>query len=468
MLEILPEPAPSGASTHTSSETTLFSIISSENPFRNRWYAIAPLNDIPLDRPYGIELFNTPLVVFFDQSKGSFHCILDRCRHRSVSLSCGSISNDGNITCLYHGWQYDGEGKCVKIPSISNYRGSNKLKLEHFRTHVAARILWVFAGRPEDADVGKLPHLPWSDPSYTAYIFLRDTEFDWIIYNEHNADQYHLNFSHPTTLKRSPIPVRPPVRVPPSESSQDAQRFHYTQELSNQAGARAEAHTRFYPPSIVVVRQDNAAKNRVHGVSFIVTPLAYGRCRVIFVLYRSHKLPVPTFMFHITFARVTEEDAILVRSQMKHLASQNLTADEAFCNVAADTVASDYRKWLRESGGLFWQRELNQRVKDYRAAQARTLAPRSASIYARWEGNMHLVSRDAQHFRLCRSCQDAYRKFRTARMASSAVAVLSAITSFLWRTNPGVAISLGALSLVAVIVAVLSDHVTRVLRGQRF
>src|ERR1700759_2670767 len=113
MLEILPGPgpAPSDASAQTSNETTLFTIISSENPFRNRWYAIAPLNDIPLDRPYGIELFNTPLVVFFDQSKGTFHCILDRCRHRSASLSCGTISKDGNITCLYHGWQYDGDGK---------------------------------------------------------------------------------------------------------------------------------------------------------------------------------------------------------------------------------------------------------------------------------------------------------------------------------------------------------------------
>ncbi len=468
MLEILPESPPAGAPGHTPNETTLFTIIASENPFRNCWYAIAPLNDLPLDRPYGIELFNTPLVVFHDRSKGTFHCILDRCRHRNASLSCGATSKDGNITCLYHGWQYDGEGRCVKIPSISNYRGSSKLKLEHFGTHVAARILWVFAGRPEDADVGKLPHLPWSDPSYTAYMFVRDTEFDWIIYNEHNIDRYHLNFSHPTTLKRIPVPVRPPVRVPNSGSSQDPQHFHYTQELRTHAGTPAEGRTWFYPPSIVVARQDVKEKDLVHGISFIVTPLAYGRCRVIFLLYRSKKLPVPTFMFHITFARVTEEDAILVRSQMKHLAGQNLAADEAFSNVAADTVVSDYRKWLRDSGGLFWQREVNQRVKDYRAAQARTLAPQSASIYARWEGNMHLVSRDAQHFRICRSCQGAYRKFRTARVASSGVAVLAAVASCLWRAAPEMTISLGALSLVAVMVAVLSDHLTRVLRGRRF
>src|SRR5262249_13793018 len=161
--------------------------------------------------------------------------------------------------------------------------------------------------------------------------------------------------SHPTTLKRIPVPVRPPVRISPPDSSQDVPHFYYAQELRTHAGAPTEGHTLFYLPSMVVARQDVKERNLIHGISFIVTPRAYGRCRVIFLLYRSKRIPVPTFMFHITFARVTEEDAILVRSQMKHLASQNLTADEAFSSVAADTVASDYRKWLRESGGLFWQ-----------------------------------------------------------------------------------------------------------------
>uniref|UniRef100_A0A453EJ79 Rieske domain-containing protein n=2 Tax=Aegilops tauschii subsp. strangulata TaxID=200361 RepID=A0A453EJ79_AEGTS len=25
---------------------------------------------------------------------------------------------DGKLECLYHGWQFDGQGKCVKIPQV--------------------------------------------------------------------------------------------------------------------------------------------------------------------------------------------------------------------------------------------------------------------------------------------------------------------------------------------------------------
>jgi len=36
---------------------------------------------------------------------------------RLAKLSEGQIV-DGRLECLYHGWQFDGEGKCVKIPQV--------------------------------------------------------------------------------------------------------------------------------------------------------------------------------------------------------------------------------------------------------------------------------------------------------------------------------------------------------------
>ena len=36
---------------------------------------------------------------------------------RLAKLSEGQIV-DGSLECLYHGWQFDGEGKCVKIPQV--------------------------------------------------------------------------------------------------------------------------------------------------------------------------------------------------------------------------------------------------------------------------------------------------------------------------------------------------------------
>lgn len=37
---------------------------------------------------------------------------------RLAKLSEGQLI-DGRLECLYHGWQFEGEGKCVKIPQVS-------------------------------------------------------------------------------------------------------------------------------------------------------------------------------------------------------------------------------------------------------------------------------------------------------------------------------------------------------------
>ena len=41
----------------------------------------------------------------------------DVCIHRGAALSLGSVQ-DGRLTCAYHGWQYDYEGRCVRIPAL--------------------------------------------------------------------------------------------------------------------------------------------------------------------------------------------------------------------------------------------------------------------------------------------------------------------------------------------------------------
>lgn len=38
-------------------------------------------------------------------------------RFRLAKLSEGQLI-DGRIECLYHGWQFEGNGKCVKIPQV--------------------------------------------------------------------------------------------------------------------------------------------------------------------------------------------------------------------------------------------------------------------------------------------------------------------------------------------------------------
>lgn len=54
-------------------------------------------------------------IALFRGSDGQARAVEDRCAHRQLKLSKGEVTGC-TLTCTYHGWQYDGEGRCVHIP----------------------------------------------------------------------------------------------------------------------------------------------------------------------------------------------------------------------------------------------------------------------------------------------------------------------------------------------------------------
>jgi hypothetical protein len=76
----------------------------------------------------GLKLMNsfwllTCFVEFLSESSYSYmYFCVDRnswwgLNDRLAKLSEGQIM-DGNLECLYHGWQFNGSGTCVKIPQV--------------------------------------------------------------------------------------------------------------------------------------------------------------------------------------------------------------------------------------------------------------------------------------------------------------------------------------------------------------
>ena len=80
----------------------------------NFWYPIARATEITDDKPLRVELLGMPFVAFRD-GDGAAHVLADTCVHRGGSLSAGWV-RDGRAICPYHGWQYRGDGTCMKVP----------------------------------------------------------------------------------------------------------------------------------------------------------------------------------------------------------------------------------------------------------------------------------------------------------------------------------------------------------------
>lgn len=83
-----------------------------------RYYYVACLSDELGQGPLARVIAGVPLVLF--RSEGRVAALLDRCPHRNVPLSLGRVLADGRLECAYHGWQFDCEGVCRKIPGMAS------------------------------------------------------------------------------------------------------------------------------------------------------------------------------------------------------------------------------------------------------------------------------------------------------------------------------------------------------------
>jgi len=84
-------------------------------PSPSKWHAVARARDVS-SRPLRIVLDGQPLVIF--RSAGTLRCLADRCPHRFAPLSEGRLVGDA-IECPYHGWRFEGTGRCTAIPGLT-------------------------------------------------------------------------------------------------------------------------------------------------------------------------------------------------------------------------------------------------------------------------------------------------------------------------------------------------------------
>lgn len=100
-----------------------------------------------------IELFNENWVLFRDEN-GQPACIKDTCAHRACPLSLGKVDN-GQVVCAYHGWQFNGDGHCTKMPSTAFCRNVAVAALPCAEKD---GFIWIWPGRGTPPDEVRHTH----------------------------------------------------------------------------------------------------------------------------------------------------------------------------------------------------------------------------------------------------------------------------------------------------------------------
>ncbi|MBB2943966.1 phenylpropionate dioxygenase-like ring-hydroxylating dioxygenase large terminal subunit [Actinoplanes lutulentus] len=79
------------------------------------WLPVAEASQVGT-RPLAVTAAGIPLVIFRPTPDADPVVFADRCPHRLMPLSAGTVE-DGRLRCAYHGWEFDGSGACVTVPS---------------------------------------------------------------------------------------------------------------------------------------------------------------------------------------------------------------------------------------------------------------------------------------------------------------------------------------------------------------
>lgn len=124
---------------------------------KNFWYAVAFTDEIT-EQPTKLMVLGQQLVAFRQKRSGKVIVMSDLCVHRGGALSGGWQDEKGCLVCPYHGWEYDAEGKAVRIPA--NLEGRpipKKARVDSYPVQEKYHFVWVFLG---DLPEEQRPPLP--------------------------------------------------------------------------------------------------------------------------------------------------------------------------------------------------------------------------------------------------------------------------------------------------------------------
>ena len=133
-------------------------------------------------------------IVLYRNGEGVAHALLDRCCHRGVRLSLGEVT-DGRLACGYHGWQFDGDGQCMHIPSlVEGSRIPRNFCVPAFKCIEQDGYIWVWLGanNPDPALPPAIPDFAESAWDQGTYEYACEA----IRLIENQFDACHPTFTH--------------------------------------------------------------------------------------------------------------------------------------------------------------------------------------------------------------------------------------------------------------------------------
>ena len=415
--------------------------------WKNCWYPITFVRDFTSARPYGFTLYDEPFVLFRDKA-GKLACLKAICPHRAANLSDGQIL-EGKIECLYHGWQFDTEGKCQHIPQLPDEaKIPHNACVQSFPVVEKQGIIWFWRGKSEEADEKLIPIIPNLERSdYIATDFIIDLPYDQSYLIENVMDPAHVHISHHGSLgnRKNAQPLE--MEILESSIQGIKGRYKYTKRTNANW-----INLDFIAPNLVVY-EFNIAKNLKGGTALYSLPTTKGSCRLLLRGYRNFlawktKLK-PHCLAHWESNRVLEEDSVFIVAEQAIIEQSNQSMEQIFLPLkTSDFLVVEYRKWLDIYGKI---------LPFYQGYKTSKIAKKIVNN----NQEKATLDRFKQHTQICSSCSRTYQTTIRLKQALIGIAIALAALAIVTDITDAYQLKITAviLSLLSVIMAVVANQV---------
>jgi phenylpropionate dioxygenase-like ring-hydroxylating dioxygenase large terminal subunit len=270
----------------------------------------------------------------------------DLCIHRGTKLSLGKIE-DGTLTCPYHGWVYNTEGKCVRIPAHPEQIPPIRAKVKPYKAKIVYGWVWVSLGDPAH----EIPAFAeWDDPSFRKIHcgpyrfkaaaprvlenFLDVAHFPFV-HEGYLGDPMHTEISDYEAVLDENGVTSDDIRVwqPDPDGTGVGKNVSYTYRVMR-------------PLLAYFVKKEQ----RAFSIYFAVTPISEMETAGWMWMNMNYGYDIPEDNLRTFQDVVSGQDIPIVESQRPERLPLDLQTE---LHLRSDRTAIAYRRWLRELGLTF-------------------------------------------------------------------------------------------------------------------
>ena len=164
--------------------------------FRRFWVPVLLCEELPGPDcpPVRLKVMGEEYVAFRD-TQGRVGVIEPHCPHRGANLFFGR-NEDGGLRCIYHGWKFDVEGRCMDMPSVPANAGyRDKIGVKALPVREWGDFIWAYLG-----PAGRMPELAQMEfamvPPAHRFVSKKLQQCNWAQSCEGGLDTTHFTYLH--------------------------------------------------------------------------------------------------------------------------------------------------------------------------------------------------------------------------------------------------------------------------------